>query len=79
MPAGNVFAIRGLEGTVLRNATLCAPPAGDATETPDAAQASEAFVNLAGVNMLSAPIVRVALEPENPSELSRDWQGPVQC
>jgi ribosome assembly protein 1 len=79
VPAGNVFAIRGLEGTVLRNATLCAPPAGDATETPDAAQASEAFVNLAGVNMLSAPIVRVALEPENPSELSRDWQGPVQC
>lgn len=82
VPAGNVFGIRGLEGQVLRNATLCAPPAGaeDAPVTLAGADvAKDSLVNLAGVNMLSAPIVRVALEPINPSESLLLWFGfPVQ-
>ena len=48
--AGNLVAVGGLEGKVMRNATLC----------------SDELVNLAGVTMNSAPIVRVALEPQNP-------------
>jgi ribosome assembly protein 1 len=50
VPAGNVFGIGGLEGHVLKNATL-----STTKETP----------NLAGVATDSAPIVRVALEPED--------------
>jgi ribosome assembly protein 1 len=55
VPAGHVCAIAGLDGVVFRNATLCA---GE-------------LINLAGVDMQAAPIVRVALEPENPSESHR--------
>lgn len=68
VPAGNIFAIGGLEGRVLRNATLCAAnTAGvqseSAEETDDAS-----IVNLAGVAMSAAPIVRVALEPAEPGQ-----------
>ena len=65
VPAGHVCAIGGLEGAVPRNATLWAPTAGGLDES---AEVGEGLINLAGISMQSAPIVRVALEPENPSE-----------
>jgi ribosome assembly protein 1 len=64
VPAGHVCAIGGLEGAVPRNATLWAPTAGGLEED---AEVGEGLINLAGISMQSAPIVRVALEPENPS------------
>ncbi|KAL9934685.1 hypothetical protein V8E36_006460 [Tilletia maclaganii] len=68
VPAGNVFGIRGLEGAVLRNATLIS-----ARHLED--KAKEEYVNLAGINLLGAPIVRVALEPVNPSDMPKLVQG----
>ena len=57
VPAGVVFGIAGLEGHVLKSGTLCSQLQG--------------AVNLAGVNLGSQPIVRVALEPVNPSDLDK--------
>lgn len=54
VPSGNVVGIGGLGGKVLKNATLFSCQGG---------------VNLAGVSTHLAPIVRVALEPTNPSEI----------
>ncbi|KAL2311779.1 GTPase Ria1 [Schizosaccharomyces pombe] len=56
VPAGNVFAIGGLAGTVLRTATLCSSPNGP---------------NLVGVTQQMEPIVRVALEPVRPFEMNK--------
>jgi ribosome assembly protein 1 len=64
VPAGHVCAIGGLDGVVFRSATLWAPNAAGVKE----GQGKEELINLAGVSMQAAPIVRVALEPENPSE-----------
>ncbi|CAK7210598.1 Cytoplasmic GTPase/eEF2-like protein (ribosomal bioproteinsis) [Sporothrix curviconia] len=62
VPAGVVFGIRGLEGTVLKSATLCSQVEGAA--------------NLAGVaSTTGRPIVRVALEPENPADLDKMIAG----
>lgn len=61
VPAGVVFGIGGLEGKILKNGTLCSQLDG--------------AVNLAGVNMTGQPIVRVALEPANPSDLDKMIQG----
>jgi len=61
VPAGNVFGIGGLDGKVLKNGTICSVGHGG--------------INLAGVNLAGAPIVRVALEPENPSELDQLIEG----
>ncbi|KAF3930533.1 hypothetical protein ABW19_dt0202315 [Dactylella cylindrospora] len=62
VPAGNVFGIGGLEGKVLKNATLSSTKSG--------------VVNLASVaGMGGAPIVRVALEPKNPSQLQQLIKG----
>lgn len=61
VPAGNVFGIGGLEGHVLKSGTLCSVDQGG--------------LNLAGVNLAAAPIVRVALEPENPSDLDKMIEG----
>lgn len=61
VPAGNVFGIGGLEGKIFKNGTLCSLPRGG--------------VNLAGVNLGAAPIVRVAVEPVNPSEMSKMVEG----
>lgn len=61
VPAGNVFGIGGLEGKILKNGTLCSLPTGG--------------VNLAGVNLGAAPIVRVAVEPVNPSEMNKMIEG----
>lgn len=58
VPAGNVFAIGGLEGKVWRNATLCSTSGGGVSgkETDEELQAS--FVNLAGVIMaVRVPLV----------------------
>ncbi|CAG8836140.1 3634_t:CDS:2, partial [Racocetra persica] len=60
VPAGNVFGIGGLEGHILKNGTLCS--------TKDCK-------NLAGVTLESAPIVRVALEPADPSEINKLIEG----
>lgn len=57
VPPGVVFGIGGLEGHVMKSATLCSQIDGG--------------VNLAGVSMGSQPIVRVALEPKNPLDLDK--------
>ncbi|WBW75154.1 GTPase Ria1 [Schizosaccharomyces osmophilus] len=56
VPAGNVFAIGGLAGIVLRTATLCSVPGGP---------------NLVGVSQQMEPIVRVAVEPARPYEMNK--------
>ena len=61
VPAGVVFGIGGLEGHVLKSATLCSQ--------------LEGAVNLAGVNLGSQPIVRVALEPVDPADLEKMVRG----
>jgi ribosome assembly protein 1 len=61
VPAGNVFAIAGLEGKILKNGTLISVEKGG--------------LNLAGVSLGSAPIVRVALEPKNPSQMGQLIEG----
>ena len=61
VPAGVVFGIGGLEGHVLKTGTLCSQ--------------LEGAVNLAGINLGSQPIVRVALEPVNPADLDKMIQG----
>lgn len=61
VPAGVVFGIGGLEGHILKSGTICSQLEGG--------------INLAGVNMGSAPIVRVALEPVNPADLEKMVRG----
>lgn len=61
VPAGVVFGIAGLEGHVMKSGTICSQLEGG--------------VNLAGLSMGSQPIVRVALEPENPADLSKMITG----
>ncbi|KAI9790730.1 MAG: Cytoplasmic GTPase/eEF2-like protein (ribosomal biogenesis) [Peltula sp. TS41687] len=61
VPAGVVFGVAGLEGHILKSGTLCSQATGG--------------VNLAGLTMGSPPIVRVALEPENPSDLDKMING----
>lgn len=61
VPAGVVFGIGGLEGHILKSGTLCSQLPGS--------------VNLAGVQMGTEPIVRVALEPENPYDLDKMIKG----
>lgn len=61
VPAGVVFGIEGLEGHILKTGTLCSQLEGG--------------INLAGVNNLSKPIVRVALEPVNPIDLNKMIKG----
>lgn len=61
VPAGVVFGIGGLEGRILKSGTLCSVASGAA--------------NLAGVNVAGKPIVRVALEPENPWDLDKMIEG----
>ncbi|GAA6034992.1 hypothetical protein JCM8097_002133 [Rhodosporidiobolus ruineniae] len=74
--AGNLFAIGGLEGVVLRNATLCGMGAGaGAKEGKERDGDRECLINLAGVTSNSAPIVRVALEPQDPSEMPKLVEG----
>ncbi|CAG8453155.1 2691_t:CDS:10 [Ambispora leptoticha] len=60
VPAGNVFGIGGLEGHILKNGTL---------------SSTKSCKSLAGVALESAPIVRVALEPTEPSEMPKLIEG----
>jgi len=57
VPAGVVFGIEGLEGHILKTGTLCSQ--------------LKSGINLAGVNNLSKPILRVALDLVNPMDLNR--------
>lgn len=50
--AGNVFAIKGLEGRVWRNATLCAPNESGVGDEPDLVQLQSSLVNLGGVHRM---------------------------
>ena len=60
--AGTIFGIEGLEGHVLKTGTLCSQLEGG--------------VNLASTaTTISQPIVRVALEPTNPLDLSKMIKG----
>lgn len=73
VPAGNVCGIRGLEGVVGRNATICGKPRsleveGKEQEESEVVEDGDWYVNLAGKVNGAAPIVRVAIEPLNPSE-----------
>ena len=61
VPAGIVFGIGGLDGHILKTGTLCSQLEGS--------------INLAGVSILSQPIVRVALEPTNPMDLNKMIKG----
>lgn len=61
VPAGMVFGIGGLEGHILKTGTLCSQLEGG--------------VNLAGVSLSAPPIVRVALEPDNPMDLDKMSAG----
>ncbi|PTU25635.1 hypothetical protein P175DRAFT_0498731 [Aspergillus ochraceoroseus IBT 24754] len=61
VPAGVVFGIGGLAGHILKTGTLCSQLEGS--------------INLAGVSLNTPPIVRVALEPVNPADLSKMVNG----
>lgn len=61
VPAGSIFGIEGLEGHILKTGTLCSQLEGG--------------INLGGVSMATAPIVRVSLEPINPADLGKMIRG----
>ncbi|KAJ2366139.1 Cytoplasmic GTPase/eEF2-like protein (ribosomal biogenesis) [Coemansia sp. RSA 2607] len=61
VPAGNVFGIRGVAGAILKSGTL----ASDPLKCP----------NLAAMHSETYPIVRVALEPVNPQDISKLVRG----
>ncbi|ODV96939.1 hypothetical protein PACTADRAFT_48729 [Pachysolen tannophilus NRRL Y-2460] len=61
VPAGNIVGIGGLAGKVLKNGTLISP---DITG-----------VNLAGITLNAPPIVKVALEPVNPTQMDKLEKG----
>lgn len=61
VPAGVLFGIGGLEGHILKSGTICSQLEGS--------------INLAGINMGTQPIVRVALEPINPTNLDKMVNG----
>lgn len=60
VPAGNVFGISGLQDAVLKSATL-----STLTECP----------SLINLNIDAPPIVRVAVEPRDPSEMPKLVEG----
>ncbi|KAG0326270.1 Cytoplasmic GTPase/eEF2-like protein (ribosomal biogenesis) [Dissophora globulifera] len=62
VPAGNVFGIGGLEGHVLKYGTLWSAD-------------WEGGQNLVGKGLETAPIVRVALEPEDPTQMAKLVRG----
>ncbi|KAG6845124.1 hypothetical protein H0H87_000551 [Tephrocybe sp. NHM501043] len=71
--AGNIFAVKGLEGKVWRSATLCAPGEKGISESLE----NDRFclINLGGVNRAAPPIVRVALEPALPADMPKLVNG----
>ncbi|EAU85947.2 translation elongation factor 2 [Coprinopsis cinerea okayama7 len=74
--AGNIFAIKGLEGKVWRSATLCSMGALDGIENePDVQAHKPCLINLGSVRRSAAPIVRVALEPVHPADIHKLVDG----
>ncbi|EIN12824.1 P-loop containing nucleoside triphosphate hydrolase protein [Punctularia strigosozonata HHB-11173 SS5] len=73
--AGSIFAIKGLEGKVWRNATLCAPSSVGVDLEKGFEQLKGCSVNLGRVHSTVAPIVRVALEPERPADMPKLVRG----
>lgn len=65
VPAGNIVGVVGLGNIVLKNATICSE---DITEP---------YLNLASTSALihSKPIIKIAVEPTNPSQLERLERG----
>lgn len=72
--AGNIFAVKGLEGKVWRSATLCAPNQ-DGINKNHSLDDSEFLTNLGRINLIAPPIVRVALEPAMPSDIHKLLHG----
>ncbi|EIW81293.1 P-loop containing nucleoside triphosphate hydrolase protein [Coniophora puteana RWD-64-598 SS2] len=68
--AGNTFAVKGLMGKVWRNATLCAPGAAGVGAT-GGEEAEDYLINLGGANRLASSIVRIAVEPVVPADMSK--------
>jgi ribosome assembly protein 1 len=76
--AGEICAVRGLEGVVGRMGTIVALPETVATPDDESKLISDSapgFVNLTGGAGLAAPIVRVALEPDNPADMPKLIEG----
>ncbi|KAF8073628.1 P-loop containing nucleoside triphosphate hydrolase protein [Lyophyllum atratum] len=71
--AGNIFAIKGLEGKVWRNATLCAPSEHGISESVE--EDRSCLINLGRINRVAPPIVRVALEPVLPADMQKLVNG----
>ncbi|TFY78113.1 hypothetical protein EWM64_g5898 [Hericium alpestre] len=67
--AGNVFAIKGLEGKIWRCGTLCGPGATRNVDDQDY------MLNLGGIDRQIPPIVRVALEPVVPADMPKLIEG----
>lgn len=61
VPAGNIIGIGGLDGKILKNGTLVSMEYGGP--------------NLASLSNVTAPIVRVAVEPVDPTKLDQLEQG----
>lgn len=63
--AGNIAAIRGLDGVIIKNATIC-------TNMLD-----RSYINLAATTTLvhNKPIMQIAIEPTNPMKLDLLHQG----
>lgn len=60
-PSGNIVGIGGLAGKIIKNGTLI--------------EKGVRGINLAGVNFQTFPIVRVAVEPQNPMEMNKLVRG----
>lgn len=60
-PPGNIVGIGGLAGKILKNGTII--------------ENGIQGVNLAGINLHVPPIVRVALEPTNPTQMNKLIRG----
>lgn len=61
VPAGNIVGIKGLDGHLLKSGTLV--------------NTGTLGINLATRGMTSPPIVKVALEPENPTQMDKLEKG----
>ncbi|KAJ2934588.1 hypothetical protein H1R20_g2507, partial [Candolleomyces eurysporus] len=74
--AGNIFAIKGLEGKVWRSATLCSLGANASSDADnDLAAQKPCLINFGAVKRSAAPIVRVALEPALPADMPKLING----
>lgn len=83
VPAGNIFAIRGLEGRVWRSATLCAPSSdGLGNETPQAPMQGY-LLNLGGLDRnVSLPIASpmgIMSLPTDRSHPLFEWPSSQAC